>query len=255
MKHFKLSILLFAVCFTCGCGAPEGKQSLNTEMPLVAAAQEAVNAVKTKATAGQETTPKEEEPLQEEIEIQKSSKRISNRLANAVFAYIKEQISASNEGFGRCENFRFVISGERKRKDGRIWEKLWIYYDLIPVRKPEESPFIIGMKEARDELTDKEQIVCADREIEGWIKGLEYDYEQQKEEPDMWNQMWLAYEPDGEDYTVYCDTTDYSDRQSPRYKQVTLEEYIKQHTEDYDLRKKEGREYIAEAVARLGQTR
>lgn len=81
--------------------------------------------------------------LAEGIDIQKSSKRISNNMANEVFEDVKKQISASHEAYGKCENYKFVISSEREKKDGRIWEKLWIYYDLILVRKPEEDPLII----------------------------------------------------------------------------------------------------------------
>lgn len=240
----KLEFFLLGMLILSGCGTQEGVQSPKTETILdTAVSTEAVYEIETETVAETEDVPEEEVALDEGIEIQKSSKQISNRLANEVFEDIKGQISASNEGISRCENFKLVISSERKKEDGLLWEKLWIYYDLIPDREPGEDPFVIGMKDARDELTNKEQIACADEEIDGWMKELNGNYQQQKEEPDMWQQMWLAYDPDGEDYTIYCDT-----QPDGQYKQVTLEEYIKQHTEDYEQERKAGKEHMAEEV-------
>ena len=236
----KLGFFLLGMMILSGCGTQEGVQSLKTGIILdTSVSTEAVKAIETETAAKTEASLENGVALDEGIEIQKSSKQISGRLANEVFEDIKGQISASNEGISRCENFKLVISGEKKKEDGLIWEKLWIYYDLVPDREPGEDPFVIGMKDARDELTDREQIACADEEIDGWMKELDGNYQQQKEEPDMWQQMWLAYDPGGEDYTIYCDT-----QPDGQYKQVTLEEYIKQHTEDYELRKAEGRDYI-----------
>jgi hypothetical protein len=59
----------------------------------------------------------------------------------------------------------------------------------------------------------------------------------------MFQQMNLAYDPDGEDYTIYCES-----KPDGEYELVTLEEYFKQHTEDYEAEKQKGIEHLMEAV-------
>lgn len=181
--------------------------------------------------------------LDEGITIEASSKRISNKLANETFADIKEQIIISNEGINTCENFSLVISSEKIKQDGIIWERLWIYYDLIPMREAKDHPFIIGMEEAKAGLSDAEEIAIAEEEIEGCYKEFEGNLNQQAEEPTMFQQMNLAYDPDGEDYTIYCES-----KPDGEYELVTLEEYFQQHTEDYEAEKQKGIEHLMEAV-------
>jgi len=240
----KAALSFLSLSLLAGCGASEGAQTLEAETEPLAV--EAVDTTGTEGIAETETVSEEDVALADGITIQKSSKWISNRLANKAFEDIREQIIASNEGVSRCENFTLVISSEKKKDDGLIWEKLWVYYDLIMVREPEENPFLLGMKEGRDSLSDADEIAYADEEIDGWYKELEGNYQQKNEEPNMWQQMWLAYDPDGEDYTIYCESS-----VDGNYKLVILEEYMKEHTEDYDLEKLRGKEYILEEVTRL----
>lgn len=242
----KIVISFLSLSLLSGCGASGETQTLETETePLVV---EAVDTTETEGTAQTETVSKEDVALADGITIQKSSKWISNRLANKAFEDIRGQITASNEGISQCENFTLVISSEKKKDDGLIWEKLWVYYDLIMVREPEENPFLLGMKEGRDSLSDADEIAYADEEIDGWYKELEGNFQQQNEEPNMWQQMWLAYDPDGEEYTIYCESS-----VDGNYELVILEEYMKERTEDYDLEKIKGKEYILEEVTRLKQ--
>lgn len=236
---FVLSLFLLA-----GCATEEKQPDGGTETQLEITTQaENVVALETETEAEPEITQKDQVTLDKGITIQKSSKKLPNDLANKAYEVIKEQISTSNEGISNCENFELVISSEQK-KDGLIWEKLWVYYDLIPVREPEDNPFLIGMKQARDKIDDTEQLKRVDEEIDGWYKEFEGNYQQKKEEPNMWLQMWLVYGPDGEDYTIYCET-----KPDGRYQLVTLEEYIEQHTENYELEVLKGEEYVAQVIA------
>lgn len=237
---FVLSLFLLAGCAT-EEKQPDGETQ--TQLEITTQAEAVVTTESEEIEAEPETEQKDQVALDKGIEIQKSSKRIPNDLANKAFKEIKEQISASNEGISNCENFELVISSEQK-KDGLIWEKLWVYYDLIPAREPEEIPFLIGMKQARDKIDDTEQLKRVDEEIDGWYKEFEGNYQQKKEEPNMWLQMWLVYDPDGEDYTIYCETTP-----DGRYQLVTLEEYIEQHTENYELEVLKGEEYVMQVIA------
>lgn len=245
----RIGILIFGLLLLSGCSSSEKEQTLEaeetpetTEVTEAAAIPETAAAPESDVMA--ETKQADDTVLDEGIDIQKSSKRISNSMANEVFEDVKKQISASHEAYGKCENYKFVISSEREKKDGRIWEKLWIYYDLIPVRKPEEDPLIIGMREARDTLSDKKQIVRADQYIDDWLAELKGNRQQQEEEPDMEYQVFLAWSPDGENYTLYYDT-----QVDGHHMQIPFDEYLKQHTEDYEREKEKGKAYLLEAIS------
>lgn len=234
----KCGVLVVGLLFLTGCS-----QIRKTQTGLKGTERETAVAEVVVSTETESDTElvQEDTELEDGICVQESSKRIPYSLVNTVFEDIKAQISASEESFGKCEDYKLEVCSERKKKDGRIWEKLFVYYDLIPVRKAEDDPLIVGMKEARDSLTDAKQIACADKEIDEWIKEIEGDYQQQKDEPDQELQIFLAYNPGGDDYSLYCDT-----HVDGHYMQITLEEYL--HTEDYETKKERGKEYIYNVV-------
>lgn len=190
-------------------------------------------------------TPKDDVPLDEGITIKETCTQISHKMTNEAFKELQQQMTDAYGGIYRHENFAMNIFSEQEQKNGLIWEQMTVSYDRIPVREVEDDPFIVGMAEARNELTDSEKIAAADKVMEGWLIEMEGAYHELEHEPRCSETDWyIVFDPGSENYTIFHRGI-YGDSD----KMILLEEYSRKFwQEDAEARKEQGRARLLESL-------
>lgn len=188
---------------------------------------------------------KEDIPLNEKITIKENCTQITNDMANKAFDELKQQLSDAYVGIYDCENFRMKVASEEVREDALIWVQITLSYDRIPVRKVEDDPFIMGMQEARDELTDENKIAIADEVIEGWKREKQGFLQEMKDEPRCSETDWyIIFAPESETYMIF-----HKGIYGNSDKMIMLKDYIqKVCQEDVEDKKAQGRVKLLEAL-------
>lgn len=184
-------------------------------------------------------TEKNKVPLDEGITIAKKCRQIKNKMANEVFQELKKQLKAAYKGRANLEDFSMEVKEEKEAGGGIVQEKIVLKCRWMSTRKAEEDPFILGMMEIRDALTDKDEIQTANEAIDGWLAELN-GYRTSEEAHSYTMTVSIAFRPGSQEYELYSDYGKLDEL-------VLLEEYIQDHiVEDVEQRKQDGRIWMLE---------
>lgn len=236
-------LLLFGVCLLLNGCRSSVDNHLHTEVSVIQEPVTEINIV-TDVQAGTEIT-KDDIPLNEEITIKENCTQIANNTLNDVFNELKQQLSDVHAGIYNYENFKMKVVSEKIQEDGSGWTQVTLSYDRIPVRGVEDDPFIIGMQEARDGLTDEKKIAAADEIIEGWRREKEGNIQELKDEPRCSDIDWyIAFSPDKDSYTIY-----HKGVYGNKDEMVELKDYIQKFCkEDAEDKKAQGQARLLESL-------
>ena len=97
---------------------------------------------------------------------------LSKDMANSISKEIKEIMTSTQEGVHRLENFTITFDRQTSKDDG-IYLDATVDVDWITLRKPEETPVIIGMNQALEELETEEEKKKAEEIISGFIVNMD----------------------------------------------------------------------------------
>lgn len=111
---------------------------------------------------------KKEEP---DIIIDFTCSILGEEVATKIGNEIKEIITSAQEGVYKLENFTIAFSNQTKKGHDFLID-ITVESDWKTIRKPEDSPTIIGMNRVVKELKSKEEIEVAKSMISGYIVEL-----------------------------------------------------------------------------------
>ena len=96
---------------------------------------------------------------------------LTDDMAAKIGNEVKEIMIDGQEGAYKLDNFTIAFSNQTK-KDKDIFIDITVMADWKTIRKPEDSPVIIGMNEVAKELKTKEEIDKAKEIISGYIAEM-----------------------------------------------------------------------------------
>lgn len=97
---------------------------------------------------------------------------ITSEVANRIAKEISVIEMDTHEGVYRIENI-VVYFGNQVSQDNNIWMDVTVEADWTTLRKPEDTPFIIGMNEAKEELATEDEKLEAANIIDGFVVNME----------------------------------------------------------------------------------
>ena len=108
------------------------------------------------------------------IIIENTSNKLSQEQANKYAKSIQTIIVETYIGINSIENFKVIFEDEKDKID-KI--NVTVESDWTVIRKPEENPVILGMKEEIKALKNEKEKQLAEEIMEGFLKEFEAEYQ------------------------------------------------------------------------------
>jgi lipoprotein len=165
-KYKRLIVLMMTllVFFIAGCNKAEEKSdNLKNRSSAAISATEASKSIQVKNESYTQDNP--------DIISDFTCSALTDDMAVKLGNEVKEIMTDGQEGAYKLDNFTIAFSNQTK-KDKDIFIDITVMADWKTIRKPEDSPVIIGMNEAVKELKTKEEIDKANGIISGYIAEM-----------------------------------------------------------------------------------
>lgn len=165
-KYKRLIVLLMTllVFFIAGCNKAEEKSdNLKNRSSAAISATEASKSIQVKNESYTQDNP--------DIISDFTCSALTDDMAVKLGNEVKEIMTDGQEGAYKLDNFTIAFSNQTK-KDKDIFFDITVMADWKTIRKPEDSPVIIGMNEVVNELKTKEEIDKAKGIISGYIAEM-----------------------------------------------------------------------------------
>ena len=165
-KYKRLIVLMMTllVFFIAGCNKAEEKSdNLKNRTSAAISATEASKSIQVKNESYTQDNP--------DIICDFTCSALTDDMAVKLGNEVKEIMMDGQEGAYKLDNFTIAFSNQTK-KDKDIFIDITVMADWKTIRKPEDSPVIIGMNEVAKELKTKEEIDKANGIISGYIAEM-----------------------------------------------------------------------------------
>lgn len=165
-KYKRLIVLMMTllVFFIAGCNKAEEKSdNLKNRSSAAISATEASKSIQVKHESYTQDNP--------DIICDFTCSALTDDMAAKIGNEVKEIMIDGQEGAYKLDNFTIAFSNQTK-KDKGIFIDITVMADWKTIRKPEDSPVIIGMNEVVKELKTKEEIDKAKGIISGYIAEM-----------------------------------------------------------------------------------
>ena len=165
-KYKRLIVLMMTllVFFIAGCNKAEEKSdNLKNRSSAAISATEASKSIQVKNESYTQDNP--------DIISDFTCSALTDDMAVKLGNEVKEIMTDGQEGAYKLDNFTIAFSNQTK-KDKDIFFDITVMADWKTIRKPEDSPVIIGMNEVVNELKTKEEIDKAKGIISGYIAEM-----------------------------------------------------------------------------------
>lgn len=162
---FVLTIVLLTLLFT-GCNHNQTEQKDNGSNNN--SSKENDHIKDSGNTSEMNEQNKEEEP---DIIIDFTCSILEEEVATKIGNEIKEIITSAQEGVYKLSDFTIAFSNQTKKGNDLLID-ITVESDWKTIRRPEDSPIIIGMNHVVKELKTKEEIEVAKSMISGYIAEL-----------------------------------------------------------------------------------
>lgn len=165
-KYKRLIVLMMTllVFFITGCNKAEKKSdNLKNKISAAISATEASKGIQAKSESYTQDNP--------DIINDFTCSELTDDMAAKIGNEVKEIMIDGQEWAYKLDNFTIAFSNQTK-KDKDIFIDITVMADWKTIRKPEDSPVIIGMNEAVKELKTKEEIDKANGIISGYIAEM-----------------------------------------------------------------------------------
>ncbi|HIS62738.1 MAG TPA: hypothetical protein IAC14_10960 [Candidatus Scybalomonas excrementigallinarum] len=113
----------------------------------------------------------EDEKVNDNIIIENTSNKLSENEAVKYAKDIQKIMMETYKGINSLENFKFIF------EDGKNGIDVTVESDWTTIRKPEENPILLGMKEEVEKLKDEKEKKMAEELVEGFLKEFEGEYQ------------------------------------------------------------------------------
>lgn len=113
----------------------------------------------------------EDEKVNDNIIIENTSNKLSENEAVKYAKDIQKIMMETYKGINSLENFKFIF------EDGKNGIDVTVESDWTTIRKPEENPILLGMKEKVEKLKDEKEKKMAEELVEGFLKEFEGEYQ------------------------------------------------------------------------------
>ena len=113
----------------------------------------------------------EDEKVNDNIIIENTSNKLSENEAVKYAKDIQKIMMETYKGINSLENFKFIF------EDGKNGIDITVESDWTTIRKPEENPILLGMKEEVEKLKDATKKKMAEDFIEDFRKEFEGEYQ------------------------------------------------------------------------------
>ena len=113
----------------------------------------------------------EDEKVNDNIIIENTSNKLSENEAVKYAKDIQKIMVETYKGINSLENFKFIF------EDGKNGIDITVESDWTTIRKPEENPILLGMKEEVEKLKDATKKKMAEDFIEDFRKEFEGEYQ------------------------------------------------------------------------------
>lgn len=113
----------------------------------------------------------EDEKVNDNIIIENASNKLSENEAVKYAKDIQKIMMETYKGINSLENFKFIF------EDGKNGIDVTVESDWTTIRKPEENPILLGMKEEVEKLKDEKEKKMAEELVEGFLKEFEGEYQ------------------------------------------------------------------------------
>lgn len=120
------------------------------------------------------------ETSNDDIKIENNCKKLTTEKAREIAEEIREITTETQKDIYSLDNF-FIKFENEKEVEGKLMVDITAESDWTIIRKPEENPIIIGMREAQSSLKTEKEKEKAEVFISGFLAEMQEEYDKKTE--------------------------------------------------------------------------